>query len=262
MAFGTRRIPLLYKRPPAGGAPAWSPLDLGVKLRAWWDYTDTANLWQNTDGTGAVSADTDPVGRVSDKSGNGHHLIEATNKPAYRTSPGRVRFDGSNDKLSIAAPAFPIDVLELFQVVQQHNTATGSQGLYSFAPSSGSDWNTTGGCTVNLSNDSNYIVFEANSTNMTVGQAGSGNAPKALYETSKTATVASLLVNGSPVATDSSFTALSSTHNGNFLDACRLNGGSISLFAPIDRWETVLTAELTSDERTSLRAYLMGRHGL
>jgi hypothetical protein len=237
---------------------------LGAKLRAFWLYDDPAHLWQDTSGTTPVAGDTDPVGRVDDLSGNGKHLLQSTsgNRPAYRTGPARTVYDGVNDQLAVTTPAFPMDELELFQVVEQHATATGSQGLYSFCPTSGSDWNSTSGLTVNLSDGSTIIRFEANSGNLACVQSGSGNLPLALYETRKTTTTAELLINGTSIATDSSFTALSSTHAGDFLDGARLNSGSVSLFGPIARRCTIMTAALTTQERSDLRGLINGRYAL
>ncbi|TPM33742.1 hypothetical protein FJ955_03100 [Mesorhizobium sp. B2-2-2] len=54
----------------------------------WYDVSDLATLKQDSGGTGAVSADGDPVGFIGDKSGKGHHLRQATSgaRPTLRIS--------------------------------------------------------------------------------------------------------------------------------------------------------------------------------
>jgi hypothetical protein len=68
----------------------------------------TGVLFQVSDGTTAVTVDTDPVGYWTDESGLGHHPIQAssTRRPLYKTNifgslPG-ILFDGSNDFLQAA----------------------------------------------------------------------------------------------------------------------------------------------------------------
>ncbi len=237
---------------------------LGAKCRALWLYDDPTTLWQNSDGTGAVSADTDPVGRVSDLSGNGKHLIQATsgNRPAYRTGAARVAFDGTNDYLSVASAAFPIDAFELFQVFVERGNGSSQRGLYTFAPSTGNDWNRSDALAIHLMNTSNIVgVTGASGTTLSVVKSGAGAAPKALYEVTKTATACSLSTNGSLDATDSSFTALSSAHSGSFVDGARFESG-VNNWAYIDRYCTIITAALDSGERAALRALINGRYAL
>ncbi len=233
---------------------------LGAKLRAFWLYDTPAYLWQDTSATTAVTADTDPVGRVDDLSGNGKHLLQATsgNRPAYRTGPPRVVWDAVNDYLSISSAAFPIDELEAFQVVEQH-TAAINRGLYSFGSSSGNDWNFADGMVMRI--DTNNMPSWEGSSGLAVSKSGAGPFPLALYEFSKSANAAWINTNGALDVTDSSFTARTSPHSGPFVDGARVNSG-VSLFAPIARRCTVMTAPLTMDERNDLRALINARYSL
>lgn len=74
---------------------------------AWYDPSDLSTLWQDTAGTSPVTADGQAVARIDDKSGNGHHLTQATaaNRPLYKTAGGIhwLEFDGTNDALSVVA---------------------------------------------------------------------------------------------------------------------------------------------------------------
>lgn len=62
----------------------------GSEVGAWWDLSDISTLWQDSARTTPVTADSDPLGCVDDKSGNGNHLLQATagNRPLYKTSGG------------------------------------------------------------------------------------------------------------------------------------------------------------------------------
>ncbi len=103
------------------GASTFSPLALSPS--AWYDPSDLATLFQNSNGTGAVTADGDPVGYMADKSGNGNHLVRRTddaNRPLYKTSGGLhwLLFDGTNDGMDTAAFALsqPIDRLSALRI--------------------------------------------------------------------------------------------------------------------------------------------------
>jgi hypothetical protein len=89
---------------PASGA--WSPLDLGAKLLAWYDPDDISTLFQTEDTSSPVTTNGQNVGRVNDKSGNGLHLTQTTagSRPVYNTtglgaSSPSIDFDGSADYL-------------------------------------------------------------------------------------------------------------------------------------------------------------------
>lgn len=62
-----------------------------------WDATDMASLFQDSAGTTPVTAYTQPIGRMLDISGNGHHHLQsaASSRPQY-TADGAL-FDGIDD---------------------------------------------------------------------------------------------------------------------------------------------------------------------
>lgn len=72
----------------ATNAGQWTPLSLGANLAAWYDPNDLNSLWQDTAGSTPATVNT-LVGRISDKSGGGYHLTQATPslRPALRGSP-------------------------------------------------------------------------------------------------------------------------------------------------------------------------------
>lgn len=88
---------------------AIEPIDPGtVSPDAWYDPSDLSTLWQDTAGTAPVTAAAQAVARIDDKSGNGHHLTQATaaNRPLYQVDGNGnhyLLFDGTDDYLVINA---------------------------------------------------------------------------------------------------------------------------------------------------------------
>lgn len=77
----------------------------------WFDPSDLSTLCQTSGGTSGNVSVGDPVGRIDDKSGNGHHATQTTaaSRPVLRqdaSSNYYLEFDGSNDWLSTTAIDF------------------------------------------------------------------------------------------------------------------------------------------------------------
>jgi len=72
-------------------------------LEAWFDASDLSTMAQNSNGTTAATATSDPVGYWADKSGKGRHAKQTTNnnRPTVQLADKNGRagldFDGSND---------------------------------------------------------------------------------------------------------------------------------------------------------------------
>ena len=75
-----------------------------------WDMGDTATLFQDAAGATPVTAVTQPIGRVNDKSGNGNHATQPTagSRPLYQvvSSYGCAQFDAVDDALLFPAITF------------------------------------------------------------------------------------------------------------------------------------------------------------
>lgn len=71
------------------------------------DPSDLSNIFQGiTSGSTAVTADGDPVGYITDLTGNGHHAAAPaadTRRATYKTAGGLswLEFDGSNDRYAV-----------------------------------------------------------------------------------------------------------------------------------------------------------------
>lgn len=99
-----RLLPLMAQ----ASAPAFAPTDISG-LVAWYDFSDITTLFTDSARTTAVTADADPIGGVTDKSGSANHLGQGTasKRPTYKVaiqnSKSIARFDGSDDILSRTA---------------------------------------------------------------------------------------------------------------------------------------------------------------
>lgn len=119
-------------------------------LKAWWDATDASTLYQSTGGS-LASADGDPLGEWQDKSGNLLHWTQAsgTNKPALKktikNSKDVIRFDGTNDVMSIAGSNSSLKLLhgQLNTVFMVFNISS-LAGDRCFFDSAGGTTNNTG----------------------------------------------------------------------------------------------------------------------
>lgn len=81
-----------------------------LKPHLWLDPSDISTLFQDAAGTIPVSAPGQPVGRIADKSGHGHHATQPSNN-AYRPTLQEdengqryLSFDGSGDHLIVNFP--------------------------------------------------------------------------------------------------------------------------------------------------------------
>jgi hypothetical protein len=119
-------------RAAALGGGRFSPLSLSPFL--WLDPSDFSTLFQDAAGTTPVTADSDPVGLIRDKSGNGNHLSQSTagSRPLYKAPSGhsRIEGDGVDDYLinvafSLAQPYTMVIGLN----ITSGNVAIGDGGL-------------------------------------------------------------------------------------------------------------------------------------
>lgn len=122
------------------GAAAFAPSDV-VGLILWVDYSDATSLFTDTSRTVGVSADGNAIAGVSDKSGVGNHLTQATAaaKPTYKVAiqNGKSvgRHDGGDHIVSLAAitQAQPYTIFATAKVTGVASTQ-GIVGASAFVP--------------------------------------------------------------------------------------------------------------------------------
>lgn len=94
-----------------------------------YDFTDPTLLFQNSNGTTAVTADSDPIGYVTDLSGNGKHGTQATagNRPLYKSADPRALFGGTNNSLTAGTVDFSTtDKITVIAAVDVNAAANGA----------------------------------------------------------------------------------------------------------------------------------------
>jgi len=83
-----------------------SALFAGDAEGVWYESSDLSTLFQLSDGTTPVTAASDPIGYMGDKSGNGNHATQATaaRRLTYQTGPARATVDNVDDRLPMTVP--------------------------------------------------------------------------------------------------------------------------------------------------------------
>ena len=89
----------------SSGKFSWQPSKFfaGGTNGLWYRFADIDTLYQDTAMTVPVTADNDPVGAIVDKSGNGVNGLQSVSakRVAFKTSPNRIDFDGTDDNIHI-----------------------------------------------------------------------------------------------------------------------------------------------------------------
>jgi len=118
---------------PAGGSPSLTAQVQALfasRNGGMWDMGDTSTLFQDTAGTTPVTAVTQPIGRVNDKSGNGNHATQPTagSRPLYQVDGGYgcAQFDATDDALLFPAIAFG----GAFNTFVAGKVTSGTQGIH------------------------------------------------------------------------------------------------------------------------------------
>jgi hypothetical protein len=132
--------------PTVTGGTAFVPTDISG-LVGWYDFTDLSKLWQSiSSATTAVTADSQPIGYVQDKSAGTHDLQANTtaNRPLVRTGANGIngkaiaQFDGTDDALFTST--FTADASITYFIVAKKRSAPSSTNRILVCTSNGTDW--------------------------------------------------------------------------------------------------------------------------
>ena len=231
---------------------------LGSKLKAWYDHSDLSTLWQDTAGTTAVAADSDPCARVDDKSGNGYNKLQSDTglRPLWRNNGGIDRLVyASGAYMAVANPGFPLNGLHYFAVVDPPD---GTEGRVM-------NFNTDGG---SGSRDQIEVYWHSSVPRWTARNLDDVNVPLESFSGLGLCRIEVRIENGVSVTmrrnsdelTDTSFANLSATHNDDYLEAA---SHYFSLIAGvIDFSEVIIADSPTSGEAADIRTYLDDKWGL
>lgn len=101
------KMSILRRNSGVGGSATFTPLHLFTSGEKgfWADPSDTSTLFQNSDGTNAVTANGDPIGLVLDKSGNNYNLQQTLSARRPKLLDGGIVFDKVDDALTLTVPA-------------------------------------------------------------------------------------------------------------------------------------------------------------
>ena len=101
------------------GAASFDPASLSSHL--WLDPSDLSTLFQDSAGTTPVTADSDPVGKISDKGSSASHFTQGTAgaRPLYKTSSGLhwLLFDGVDDYMQSVNAATDFMTTTVYDIV-------------------------------------------------------------------------------------------------------------------------------------------------
>jgi hypothetical protein len=260
-------------------------------LQAWYDASDASTLFDATSGGSLVAAD-GGVARWEDKSGNGRHATQSTSgsRPLRKTGIKNglpvLRFDGSNDSMSIPSSAATFKFLHggstgysIFAVVgvraintRERILETGRWGspdgdgggigcTWGIEPSGSVTFAAAGGTTVIANSSASGLLSTPNFYALSnVGNVSSGTA----------SVRSSMRVNGGAAITNNSQTGTPSTANSRlnltFGFGVGHNGdGTIEYeqYADLDFCEIIIYNSALSDtDRSAVESYLMAKWGI
>lgn len=127
----------------------------------WFDFSDFSAMYQDTDGTVAITANGQSIARVNDKSGNNNHASQATTTKRPSVAVNGAFFDGIDDSL---LTLLPVDyggstVVEIYVKIKSiYRPGRG----YNCVFESGNRFNTTGKVGfISMSREENYAITGA-----------------------------------------------------------------------------------------------------
>lgn len=227
----------------------------------WLDFSDMSSLYQDSAGTVSVTAVSQPIGKVLDKSGNSNHAAqtESSRRPLFQAdgaffdsvddflkTVGQVDYGGSNN-------------VEVFLKIK--SLYGGSYRNYFFVIESGSTYNEKAGSFTTLSRQESksiaagYSVSTSSSQNIVLAHAGDGKTYNGVYSLSVTDTEFILnVMNGASSYSKTKPSGIPVPNNLLMIGA--RHGVSDMNFYGYIKQIVIVNRELTALERSNLKAFL------
>lgn len=242
----------------AGG---YTPIAEGVKL--WLDVQDLSTMRQDRTGASATTpaAIGSPVGSWRNKGRLGGWLTAASDarRPTLRHDGTRYYLEfRSSNALSLPTPGFNLATIEMYLGINLiSNAAVAAAGIVTFAPASGSDYNSNAAFTTYLNyTDHDFTVFGGSGSTMVASAPGMMHRPHLVEVLKPDNTSVTLRVDGTDVQTDS-ISDTFTTQTGDLVLGARVVGGTIGTFGNFDLYELVIHDAVIAN-KAKLRLYMEG----
>jgi hypothetical protein len=235
----------------------WTPAEITTAL--WLDAADSSTITLNGSN----------VSQWNDKSGNTRNVLQAVagDQPTYTeqiNSKSVITFN--NDILRSSGNVNLGLINRSAFIVAQATTAVDCAGLLSLEPASGNDWEQLTATAYETGSAPN-IFQVAGSTFAAYNPqiAGTRPSPLGIYSEVKAAGTGTVYLNGSSIATDSTFTEFEATNTGRLLIGGRYFDGAVSANSRlIGRLAEIIYIEsaLSLADRQLVEGYLAHKWGL
>lgn len=226
----------------------------------WLDFSDMSSLYQDSTGTVSVTAVSQPVGKVLDKSGNSNHAAQtaSSRRPVFQTDGAF--FDGVDDFLTTVGQ---VDYggsnnVEVFLKIK---SLYGSHRNYFFVIESGRTYNEKAGSFATVSREESksitagYSVSTSSSQNIYLPHIGDGKTYNGVYSLSVTDTEFILnVMNGASSYSKTKPSGIPVPNNLLMIGA-RQDVSDMNFYGYIKQI-VIVNRELTALERSNLKAFL------
>lgn len=243
-------------RKAATAASAIASVFAGGAYGCWYDYSDDALVWQDA-ARSTPAANGDPIGGVTDKSGNAVHGSQSTSGKRPTRTSGAMLGDGSDDFIESVLSFAATPYLYVFAVT---TTAASPNGrVVVMCGTSTNDYQQTAtGVVIYYASGS---VVDSYRNNVALGNKTISGSTKYLVESHFDATNHSMSLNGG--------TASTAVSTGNFncnrlLESAGYGNsyGDICGNAKMHELVVIIGTALTAPQITAISDELRARHGL
>lgn len=245
----------------AGASSSMSAIEsvfAGGAYGCWYDYSDDALVWQDA-ARSTPAANGDPIGGVTDKSGNAVHGAQSTSGKRPARTSGTMLGDGSDDFIESALSFTATPYLYIFAVTTIDTSPGSLDRIVVLCGTSTNDYQQASTCAAIY--HSSGSVVDSYRNNAAIGSKAISGGTKYLVESHFDGTDHSISLNGGTASTAGS--------TGNF-DCNRLlqsagygsSYGDVCGNAKMHELVVIIGTALTAPQITAISDELRARHGL